>query len=114
MLERVPLLEKDLDSFAEHSGEAAIERIRELARPLEGARVLHVNATAYGGGVADPRDDEAIKLVLGAALAYYHDDPDAMLFLSFAIPQASYLVGGGHYVRGGSQALTDRLAPGES
>ncbi|MCU1458661.1 MAG: trehalose synthase [Actinomycetia bacterium] len=53
MLERVPLLEKDLGSFAEHSGEAAIERIRELAGPLKGARVLHVNATAYGGGVAE-------------------------------------------------------------
>jgi phytoene dehydrogenase-like protein len=32
-----------------------------------------------------------------------------MMFLRFAIPQASYVIGGGHYVRGGSQALTDRL-----
>jgi trehalose synthase len=30
-----------------------IERIRDLAAPLQGARVLHVNATAYGGGVAE-------------------------------------------------------------
>jgi trehalose synthase len=27
--------------------------IRELAKPLEGKRVLHVNATAFGGGVAE-------------------------------------------------------------
>jgi len=53
--------------------------------------------------------DEAVKLALAANLAYYHDDPDRMLFLHFAIPQASFLVGGGHYIRGGSQALTDRL-----
>ena len=30
-----------------------LDRIRELAEPLRGARVLHVNATAYGGGVAE-------------------------------------------------------------
>jgi all-trans-retinol 13,14-reductase len=54
-------------------------------------------------------DDEAVKLALAANLFYYHDDPDRMLFLRFAIPQASYVIGGGHYVRGGSQALTDRL-----
>ena len=27
--------------------------IRELAEPLQGKRVLHVNATAFGGGVAE-------------------------------------------------------------
>lgn len=32
-----------------------------------------------------------------------------MPFLSFAIPQASYLLGGGHYICGGSQVLSDRL-----
>jgi phytoene dehydrogenase-like protein len=32
-----------------------------------------------------------------------------MLFIAFAVPQASYLLGGGHYIRGGSQALTDQL-----
>ncbi len=53
--------------------------------------------------------DEYVKLVLGANLAYYHDDPDRMLFLKYAIPQASYIMGGGHYIQGGSQSLTDAL-----
>ena len=53
MLERVPLLEKDLDAYVEFAGPEAIDRIRRLAEPLRGARVLHVNATAYGGGVAE-------------------------------------------------------------
>jgi all-trans-retinol 13,14-reductase len=53
--------------------------------------------------------DEAVKLALVANFFYYHDDPDRMLFLRFAIPQASYLIGGGHYIRGGSQALSDSL-----
>ena len=53
MLERVPLLEKQVDDFADVVGPETIERVRELARPLEGKRVLHINATAYGGGVAE-------------------------------------------------------------
>jgi len=53
LLERVPLLDKHLADYADVVEPAAIERIRELAKPLQGARVLHVNATAYGGGVAE-------------------------------------------------------------
>lgn len=53
MLERVPLLEKDLDSYAPIVGGDEVARLRQLAEPLRGARVLHVNATAYGGGVAE-------------------------------------------------------------
>jgi trehalose synthase len=53
MLERVPLLEKELADYEEVAGREAIERIRALAEPFRGARVLHINATAYGGGVAE-------------------------------------------------------------
>ncbi len=53
MLERVPLLEKKLADFVEVAGEEAIERVRAAAEPLRGARILHINATAYGGGVAE-------------------------------------------------------------
>jgi len=53
VLERVPLLEKHLDDYREVAGEEAIERVRAAAAPLAGARILHVNATAYGGGVAE-------------------------------------------------------------
>lgn len=54
--------------------------------------------------------DEAVKFALAANLGYYNDDPDRMQFLRYAIPQASFLAGGGRYVRGGSQALSDQLA----
>ena len=53
MLERVPLLEKKLADFVEVAGDEAIERVRAAAEPLRGARILHINATAYGGGVAE-------------------------------------------------------------
>jgi trehalose synthase len=53
VLERVPLLDKRLADYADLCEPEALERIHELAAPLQGARVLHVNATAYGGGVAE-------------------------------------------------------------
>src|SRR5919106_1101138 len=53
MLDAVPLLDKNLDLYSVAAGTDRIEEIRELAAPFRGARVLHVNATAYGGGVAE-------------------------------------------------------------
>ena len=53
MLERVPLLEKELDHYRDIVGTDVVDRIETLAKPLQGARVLHLNATAYGGGVAE-------------------------------------------------------------
>jgi all-trans-retinol 13,14-reductase len=55
-------------------------------------------------------EDEAVKCALAANLGRFHDDPDRILFLAFAVPTASYLIGGGHYVRGGSAVLSGRLA----
>jgi trehalose synthase len=53
LLERVPLLEKDLPDYAGAVGVDVVDRILRLAEPLKGMRVLHLNATAYGGGVAE-------------------------------------------------------------
>jgi len=53
VLVSVPTLPRALDDYEPIVGEATIREIRELARPLAGARVLHVNATTYGGGVAE-------------------------------------------------------------
>jgi trehalose synthase len=53
VLERVPLLEKSLGDYAPIVGPDVVERIAALAAPLRGCRVLHINATAYGGGVAE-------------------------------------------------------------
>lgn len=54
--------------------------------------------------------NEELKLVLQANLQYYHDNPHTMSLLYFAVAQASYFSGGGHYVKGGSQKLSDYLA----
>jgi phytoene dehydrogenase-like protein len=53
--------------------------------------------------------DEAAKIALAANLGYYDNDPARLWFLVFAIAQASYLTGGGHYLKGGSRSLTGAL-----
>lgn len=42
-----------LDSYAEVVGENVIDHLRQLSEPLKSKRVIHVNSTRYGGGVAE-------------------------------------------------------------
>ncbi|HEY8544155.1 MAG TPA: glycosyltransferase [Acidimicrobiales bacterium] len=53
MLQQVDVGQQTIASYAASAGEGAVARLRELAAPLRGARVLHLSATPYGGGVAE-------------------------------------------------------------
>lgn len=53
MLHQVEVEQKQLDDYRSIVGDEAIAEIRILAEPLRGARVVHINATAFGGGVAE-------------------------------------------------------------
>src|SRR5438105_7694649 len=53
MFGSVPTLPKTLAEYAGIIGDARVAEIRALADQLHGARVLHLNATAFGGGVAE-------------------------------------------------------------
>ena len=53
MLEEVNVQPLSLEAYGEVAGEEAVSEIRRLAEPLRGARILHVNATKFGGGVAE-------------------------------------------------------------
>ena len=53
MLETVDVGAQDLDLYERSAGAEAEAQLRGLAVPLEGARILHINATPYGGGVAE-------------------------------------------------------------
>ncbi len=52
-MRRVVLAPKSICEYEGLIGEEAVGEIRALAAPLRGARLLHVNATAYGDGVAE-------------------------------------------------------------
>ena len=49
----VSLAPRSIDAYAECAGADALAALRRLAEPLRGLRVLHVNATPNGGGVAE-------------------------------------------------------------
>jgi trehalose synthase len=53
VLQEVALGQRSLADYTHIAGRGLIEEIRELAGPLEGKRVLHVSATAFGGGVSE-------------------------------------------------------------
>ena len=53
LIKDAPFSTAGLDDYARVVGEEIVADVRAAARPLQGARVLHVNATAVGGGVAE-------------------------------------------------------------
>jgi trehalose synthase len=53
VLQPVSVGTKSLADYTHLAGRPLIQEIRELAEPLEGLRVLHLSATAFGGGVAE-------------------------------------------------------------
>jgi trehalose synthase len=52
-MKQVPIQYKDIESYRSVAGDDAVEELQELAAPLRGKRVVHVNATPAGGGVAE-------------------------------------------------------------
>jgi trehalose synthase len=53
LLQEVALGHKTLADYTHIVGKELTEEIRQLAEPLKGKRVLHVSATAFGGGVSE-------------------------------------------------------------
>jgi len=53
MLEVVEIEGKLLDDYIDIVGKEEIESIKKLALPLKGKKVVHINATSFGGGVAE-------------------------------------------------------------
>lgn len=54
--------------------------------------------------------DETLKLILMANVGYYHDNPYELGMAYYGAAQGSYFAGGGHYIHGGSQQLSNALA----
>ncbi len=53
MLQKVAVAHKSLSDYASIVGRPLVDEIRERAERLKGKRVLHVSATAFGGGVSE-------------------------------------------------------------
>jgi trehalose synthase len=53
VLQEVALGQRALADYTHIAGRGLIEEIREMAAVMEGKRVLHISATAFGGGVSE-------------------------------------------------------------
>ena len=53
MLQPVAVASKSLADYTHICGRELIAEIRELAEPLKDRRVVHISATAFGGGVSE-------------------------------------------------------------
>jgi trehalose synthase len=53
VLQEVALVQRSLADYTHLAGRGLVAAIRDLAEPLHGKRVLHVSATAFGGGVSE-------------------------------------------------------------
>ena len=54
--------------------------------------------------------NEDLKLILLGNLGYYHDDPYSLSLIYYSLAQARYYLGGGNFIKGGSQKLSDYLS----
>lgn len=53
MLQEVSVGHKSLADYTSLVGRPLVDETRELAAPLEGRKILHLSATAFGGGVSE-------------------------------------------------------------
>jgi trehalose synthase len=53
VLQPIPVGHKSLADYTHLVGRSLVEEIRELAKESQGLRVLHLSATAFGGGVSE-------------------------------------------------------------
>ncbi|MEX0289376.1 MAG: phytoene desaturase family protein [Flavobacteriaceae bacterium] len=54
--------------------------------------------------------NEELKLDLTAHIAYWGDDPYTLSMFYFGLPFSGFIESGGHFIKGGSQKLSDHLA----
>lgn len=78
--------------------------------PLPYPYMAKYSNTTVGNFLNTIIEDEELKIVLVALMAWYHDDPYSTSLVAFAFGHASCFAGGGYYVKGGSQKLSDELA----
>lgn len=84
--------------------------LRLAAAPLRHTGLVRYWNTSIGDYLDLLFEDELLKLVLVSNLLYYHDDPRQLSLFWYALAQGSFFAGGVHFVKGGSQVLSNYLA----
>ncbi|UCG89590.1 MAG: NAD(P)-binding protein, partial [Candidatus Heimdallarchaeota archaeon] len=72
-------------------------------------RMMEFSTTSVGAYLDNLTSNEDLKFTLVGNLGYYGDDPYSLSMIYFSTAQNSYFKGGGHFIKGGSQTLSDYL-----
>lgn len=78
--------------------------------PLLFPNVVKSSGITVGDWLDKHIKNEKLKLLLTTNILYYSDDPYNMSMMYFSVAQGSYIGGGGHFIKGGSQKLSDYLS----
>lgn len=87
-----------------------IKALKLLLFPIFFGSLLKYDKKSFGEFLDECIKDDRLKLLLSANLGYYSDNPYSLGLLFFTMAQMSYYLGGGHFVKGGSQIFSDALA----
>jgi phytoene dehydrogenase-like protein len=98
------------DEVGRLPGNKAIMKLLYPLFPLFYPKLAFLNGANLGDFMDGIIRDEELKIVLLANMPYYHDDPYSLSLLYYSMAQSSYYRGGGHFIKGGSQRLSDHLA----
>jgi phytoene dehydrogenase-like protein len=77
--------------------------------PLLHPQLVNYWRTTIGDFLDAMFEDEMLKLILVANMLYYHDDPRKLSLFWYCLSQGSFFSGGVHFVKGGSQVLSNYL-----
>jgi phytoene dehydrogenase-like protein len=81
-----------------------------MVLPFLYPKLVQYRNTTVGDFLDAMFDDEMLKLVLVANILYYHDDPRKLSLFWYCLSQGSFISGGVHFIKGGSQVLANYLA----
>jgi phytoene dehydrogenase-like protein len=73
--------------------------------PILLSKLIKFRKTTIGHYLDSITENDDLKLSLIANLGYYHDDPYTLSMIFFASGNASYMGGGGWFVKGGSKII---------
>lgn len=106
----VEMAERLTEHFpSEKSGiEAYFRQVMDIRKIIKNGEITpEMNLGSFMDSIIH---DEDLKLILLGNLGYFHDDPYSLSLGYYCMAQNSYYTGGGNFIKGGSQVLSNALA----
>ena len=94
----------------EFTGVRRIKWWQKLVFPLAFPTFYKYYKMSTKEAMDDIFENEELKMLVNSNIGYYHDYVDTFSFLYHTLGQYSYFTGGGWFIKGGSQQLSNYLA----